>query len=142
MTRTALLSAEQCRTARALLDWTQDELAARADSTRMSVVQFEGGRTARASTRRRFREAFEQAGLRFIFDDPAGGEGVIRLAAAQVKPATRQYAFDREFYVNQAQLIASLARSPANRDIRVGLLGLAEEYQFRARILAGQASAT
>lgn len=138
MPQIPLISARQCRAARALLDWTQDELATRADTTRMSVVQFEGGRTARASVRRRVRAAFEHAGLRFLSEGAEGGEGVVALtAAAQAKPAIGRYAFDRDFYVHQAQLIVSLAGDPANTDIRVGLLSLAEEYRSRARMAAG-----
>ncbi len=99
----------------------------------MTVVRFERGHTVRASTRRRFRDVFERAGLRFTSGDLEGGEGVIAVAPVQVKPSVHPVAFDRDFYLGQAQLIASLARKPANRDIRIGLLSLAREYQGRAQ---------
>ncbi|MBV8538890.1 MAG: hypothetical protein JO128_25050 [Alphaproteobacteria bacterium] len=129
MTRSGLISAAQFRAARALLAWTQSELARRAGSIRMTVVRFERGHMVRASTRRQFRDAFERAGLRFMPLDVEGGEGVIRPDPAHAQPSARPFAFDREFYLGQAQLIAWLARKPANRDIRVGLLSLAREYQ-------------
>jgi len=133
MTRTALISAAQCRAARALLEWTQSDLAERSRSIRMTVVRFERGHTVRASTRRQFRDAFERAGLQFMSPDIEGGEGVVRHAPAHARSSVRPFAFDREFYLGQAQLIAWLARKPANRDIRIGLLSLAREYQGRAQ---------
>jgi transcriptional regulator with XRE-family HTH domain len=39
-----LLSPEQCRAARGLLDWTQEELAQRANVSRSTVRDFENGR--------------------------------------------------------------------------------------------------
>ena len=138
MIRNALISAAQCRAARALLEWTQTELARRCGSIRMTVVRFERGHTVRASTRRQFRDAFERAGLRFMSDDAEGGEGVAIRAPAEAKPAVY---FDREFYLGQAQLIAWLAQKPANRDIRIGLLSLAREYQGKAQHIARGAGA-
>jgi DNA-binding XRE family transcriptional regulator len=133
MTRNALISAAQCRAARALLEWTQGELAHRTGAIRMTVVRFERGHTVRASTRRQFRDAFERAGLRFLPADAGEGEGVVLVAPSHIVPGVRPFAFDREFYLGQARLIAWLARSPANRDIRIGLLSLAREYQGRAQ---------
>jgi transcriptional regulator with XRE-family HTH domain len=135
MARSGLISAAQCRAARALLEWTQSDLAQRAGSIRMTVVRFERGYTVRASTRRQFREAFEQAGLQFMPSDAGGGEGVVR----QAQPFVRRFAFDRDFYLSQAQLIAWLAQRPANRDIRIGLLSLAREYQGKAQYAAAAA---
>src|SRR6185437_14264944 len=112
MIRNGLISAAQCRAARALLEWTQTELARRCGSIRMTVVRFERGHTVRASTRRQFRDAFERAGLHFMSDDANGGEGVVLRARAEARPSTPSYAFDCEFYRGQAQLIAWLARKP------------------------------
>lgn len=39
-----LLSPEQCRAARGLLDWTQEELAEQADVSRSTIRDFENGR--------------------------------------------------------------------------------------------------
>ncbi len=141
MARSSLISVAQCRAARALLGWTQGDLAEHSGSIRMTVVRFERGNTARASTRRRFLDAFERAGLRLVSADAEGGEGVVLLAAAQARAALRPYSFDRDFYLGQARLIAWLARRPANGDIRVGLLSLAREYQGQAQRIAGAASA-
>jgi transcriptional regulator with XRE-family HTH domain len=38
------LTPEQCRAARGLLDWTQEELAERADVSRSTIRDFENGR--------------------------------------------------------------------------------------------------
>jgi transcriptional regulator with XRE-family HTH domain len=72
----SMLSPEQCRAARALLDWTQEELAERAGVSRSTVRGFENGQHElhRASTVV-IRTALEQAGVVLI---AAGeqGEGV------------------------------------------------------------------
>jgi transcriptional regulator with XRE-family HTH domain len=72
----SMLSSEQCRAARALLDWTQEELAERAGISRSTVRGFENGQHElhRASTVV-IRTALEQAGVVLI---AAGeqGEGV------------------------------------------------------------------
>jgi len=135
MPSTSLITAEQCRAARALLGWTQGELAAQAGSTRMTVVLFERGNTVRASTRRMFRETLEQAGVRFLTADANGGDGVVLALAPAIKPSPRHFAFDRDFYLTQAQLIAALAHDPVNHDIRAGLLGLVRDYEGQAQRL-------
>ena len=65
------LTAEQCRAARGLLDWTQEELAGHAGVSRSTVRDFEKGRhdLHRASAAV-IRTAFEAAGVLLI-----GGEG-------------------------------------------------------------------
>jgi transcriptional regulator with XRE-family HTH domain len=72
----------QCRAARALLDWTQDELAEAAQIGVVTLRQFEN----RASQPRRailaaIRRALEEAGVRFI--DRGGGPGVRLTEAAR-----------------------------------------------------------
>jgi len=73
------LSAPQCRAARALLDWTQSELAARAGVSPGTVRGFEVGRHAlhRASAAA-IRRAFEAEGLVLLDPGNEGGEGVRR----------------------------------------------------------------
>jgi len=138
MPSTSLITADQCRAARALLGWTQGELAAHAGSTRMTVVLFERGNTVRASTRRLFRDTLERAGVRFLSADSpaAGGEGVVIALAATAKPSPRPFAFDRDFYLTQAQLIAAVAHDPVHQDIRSGLLNLVRDYESQAQRLA------
>lgn len=73
------LSAPQCRAARALLDWTQAELARRAGVSPGTVRGFEVGRRAlhRASAAS-IRRAFEAEGLVLLDPGQDGGEGVRR----------------------------------------------------------------
>ncbi|WP_137126358.1 helix-turn-helix transcriptional regulator [Roseomonas sp. HF4] len=73
------LSAAQCRAARALLDWTQAELARRADVSPGTVRGFEVGRHAlHRATAAAIRHAFEVAGLVLLDPGQDGGEGVRR----------------------------------------------------------------
>jgi transcriptional regulator with XRE-family HTH domain len=71
-----MLTASQCRAARGLLDWTQQELA---DAARIGVAtirQFEGGATEpRQATLILLRQALESAGVEFI-EENGGGPGV------------------------------------------------------------------
>ncbi|WP_114714911.1 helix-turn-helix domain-containing protein [Rhizobium grahamii] len=60
-----MLGSSQCRAARALLDWTQNELAARTSISAASIRAFEKGGGMRGSNLRRLRQAFEAAGVIF-----------------------------------------------------------------------------
>lgn len=67
------ISASQCRAARALLDWTQDQLAENAQVARATVVDFE--RNARSPMRQNLVSivsALEAAGIQFIPENGAG----------------------------------------------------------------------
>ena len=71
------LTSGQCRAARALLDWTQDDLAERAEVSRSTVRGFEGGQhELQRSTGTAIRRALEEAGIVILERDAAGGEGV------------------------------------------------------------------
>ena len=71
-----MITAAQCRAARGLLDWTQQELA---DAARIGVAtlrQFEGeGAETRQATLAVLKWALESAGVEFI-DENGGGPGV------------------------------------------------------------------
>jgi transcriptional regulator with XRE-family HTH domain len=71
-----MITSSQCRAARGLLDWTQQELA---DAARIGVATirlFEGDATeSRQATLSVLRRAFELAGVEFI-DENGGGPGV------------------------------------------------------------------
>jgi transcriptional regulator with XRE-family HTH domain len=79
-----MITASQCRAARGLLDWTQQDLA---DAARIGVATvrlFEGRVSeSRQATLVVLRQAFESAGVEFI-DENGGGPGV-RLRKRQVK---------------------------------------------------------
>ncbi|MBX9934841.1 MAG: helix-turn-helix domain-containing protein [Methylobacterium sp.] len=76
------LSPEQCRAARGLIDWTQEELADRAGVSRSTVRDYEKGRhdLHRASAAM-IKNAFEAAGVILIGADGFLGPGVrLRIA--------------------------------------------------------------
>jgi transcriptional regulator with XRE-family HTH domain len=80
-----MLTPAQCRAARGLLDWTQQELA---DAARIGVATvrlFEGeAAESRQATLTVVRQAFELAGVEFI-DENGGGPGVRLRKAPRVK---------------------------------------------------------
>lgn len=68
------LSPEQCRAARALLGWSQDQLSARSSVAKATVANFEAGkRTPYDRTLADLKTAFEHAGVLLI---EVNGEGV------------------------------------------------------------------
>jgi len=71
-----MITPEQCRAARGLLDWSQANLAERARVGIVTVRQFEAGaHDARRATLDVIRRAFETTGVEFI-DENGGGPGV------------------------------------------------------------------
>jgi predicted transcriptional regulator len=71
-----MITPDQCRAARGLLDWGQQDLADRAAVGIVTVRQFEGrANEPRRSTLNVIRRAFEAAGVEFI-DQNGGGPGV------------------------------------------------------------------
>ena len=70
-----MISAAQCRAARGLLDWSQQELAERAGVGVVTVRQLEANlRQPRRATLAVVRQCFEAAGVEFI-DANGGGPG-------------------------------------------------------------------
>jgi transcriptional regulator with XRE-family HTH domain len=71
-----MITPAQCRAARGLLDWTQQELAERAGVGVVTIRQLEASETApRRATLDVIQRAFEAAGVGLI-NDGAGGPGV------------------------------------------------------------------
>jgi DNA-binding XRE family transcriptional regulator len=67
------LSPEQCRAARGLLDWTQEELAEKAKVSRSTIRDFENGRHClHSSTAESIVEALERGGAMLIPSGEAG----------------------------------------------------------------------
>ncbi|RIX97184.1 XRE family transcriptional regulator [Aureimonas flava] len=61
------MSPDQCRAARALLDWTQAELGRYANMSPVTIRSFEKGeRTPIANNLSAIRRTFENAGIEFI----------------------------------------------------------------------------
>ena len=83
-----MITPSQCRAARGLLDWTQQELA---DAARIGVATirlFEGDAAeSRYATLAVLRRTFELAGVEFI-DENGGGPGV-RLGKRHRKKASQ-----------------------------------------------------
>lgn len=72
-----MLAPEQCRAARGWLDWSQDELAKRANVSLSTVRDFEKGR--RSPVRNNLlaiRHALEQSGISVLFDDVGTPVGI------------------------------------------------------------------
>ena len=70
------ITPEQCRAARALLDWSQSALAEATGAGQSTVAKFERGiREPHASTLKKLRATLEAAGVEFI-DENGGGPGV------------------------------------------------------------------
>ena len=68
-----MLSPPQSRAARALLDWTQAELAARSSISLSTVRDFEAGRRMpMINNVKAMQRAFEEAGILLFNDDQPG----------------------------------------------------------------------
>ena len=76
-----MITPEQCRAARGLLDWTQKDLSDRVSLSVVSVRAFEKGGHMRENNRKLLRLTLESAGVVFLDAGAAvdGGPGV-RLA--------------------------------------------------------------
>ena len=71
-----MVTPAQCRAARGLLDWSQQDLAGQAGIGIVTVRQVEAGSTKpRRATLIVLKQAFERAGVEFI-DENGGGPGV------------------------------------------------------------------
>jgi predicted transcriptional regulator len=71
-----VITPSQCRAARGLLGWNQEDLATKAGVSQVTVHQLEAGVTQpRRATLDVIRRAFENAGVEFI-DENGGGPGV------------------------------------------------------------------
>ncbi|RWA74057.1 MAG: helix-turn-helix domain-containing protein [Mesorhizobium sp.] len=61
---------EQCRGARAMLGWSQDELAKAANVARQTIADFErGARVPIANNIASIRHTLERAGIEFLSDN-------------------------------------------------------------------------
>lgn len=70
------ISPAQCRAARSLLSWRQDELEEASGVAKKTIADFErGARTPRPATLEAIRATLENAGIEFI-DENGGGPGV------------------------------------------------------------------
>ena len=71
-----MLTREQCRAGRAMLDWSRGDLAKASGLSERTITDFErGAREPHDNNRRAMREAFERAGLEVIAEN-GGGAGI------------------------------------------------------------------
>jgi DNA-binding XRE family transcriptional regulator len=61
-----VMNAQQCRMARAGLDWTLDRCAAQSGVNRRTILNFENGGPASDASLVKIRSAFESAGIVFV----------------------------------------------------------------------------
>ena len=81
-----MITSAQCRAARGLLSWSQQNLADRAGVGIMTIHQFEKeGTQPRRATLEVVRRALENAGVEFI-DENGGGPGVRLRKPGKEKP--------------------------------------------------------
>lgn len=74
-----MLTHDQCRAARAIIDWSREQLSAASKVAVRTIVDFErGAREPREVTKDAIQRALESAGVEFIPEN-GGGPGV-RLA--------------------------------------------------------------
>lgn len=72
-----LISVEQCRSARALLGWSQADLASKAKVAKQTLADFErGARQPYERTLRDIQDALEAAGVVFLGDGEVVGGGL------------------------------------------------------------------
>jgi len=83
-----MISAKQMRAARALLGWSQQEMADKALVSRSSIARLEAEDLRfdhNAGTAELVRRALEDAGISFLYEDGGGGEGVrLRRKASRI----------------------------------------------------------
>jgi transcriptional regulator with XRE-family HTH domain len=68
-----MITPAQCRAARALLDWSQNELSRRARLTLLTVQSFERGRDRKEITAQALEAALVAAGVQFLETESALG---------------------------------------------------------------------
>ncbi len=85
-----MITPAQCRAARGLLGWSQQELAKCARIGIVTVYQFEAGVSQpRRATLEVIERAFESAGIQFI-DENGGGPGLRLRKRPQAKSLARE----------------------------------------------------
>jgi len=80
-----MLEAAQIRAARALLGWRQEQLAEASRVGTATIQRLENSKgplSGYVSTVMRIQSAFEQAGVRFLPDEPGSGGIGVRLAGS------------------------------------------------------------
>ncbi len=82
MVNHAPLTPAQCRGARALLDWSQDDLADAAELSRSTVKNFETGKEISSRFSRALRAALDGAGAILLDDGDTCGGATVKVGVA------------------------------------------------------------
>ena len=89
-TSSSVLSAAQCRAARAMVDWSVDRLSSAANVDLRTICLFEARfKRPDEGTLRRIRNTLERAGLVFIADDERGAGVRFKFNAREVREIKR-----------------------------------------------------
>jgi hypothetical protein len=84
------LTASQCRAARALIEWSQQQLSRSASIDLQTIADFERRfRSADETTRRRLRATLEAAGVTFISENGGGAGARLRFSREEVLEVNR-----------------------------------------------------
>lgn len=78
----APFSAAHCRAARALLGWTQEQLAVAADVNRMTVKRLEKDEVVRPAMANAIRDALAEADVLFFGEGERCGDATVTLGVA------------------------------------------------------------
>ncbi len=82
-----VVTAEQCRAARAMLNWRREDLARETGLGERTIQEFENAeRKTRNPARRLITDAFQRNGIEFIWPDGGKGAGLRLAAAPDAKP--------------------------------------------------------
>lgn len=74
-----IITYRQCKAARDLLDWKQDDLSKKSKVTKSTIGDFERGvREIRISTLEKIINTFQKAGIRFENDDEKYGVELLK----------------------------------------------------------------
>ena len=74
-----IITYQQCKAARDLLDWKQDDLSKKSKITKSTIADFERGvRNLRVETLEKIINAFEKAGIRFENNDIEFGVSLLK----------------------------------------------------------------
>ena len=87
----AVLAAAQCRAARALIEWSVEELSRVSHVGVQTIIDFEAKFRAPAEDiKRRMRDALEEGGVIFIAENSGGGAGVrLKFGRREVRAINR-----------------------------------------------------
>jgi transcriptional regulator with XRE-family HTH domain len=84
------LTASQCRAARALIEWSQQQLSQSASIDLQTIADFERRfRSADETTRRRLRATLEAAGVTFISENGGGAGARLKFSREEVWEVNR-----------------------------------------------------